>query len=243
MSALDAVERALEPYRHLDPSGWVALFRTFSTWGGAVALALGVILLFFGGRRLFRLVAGPLGGVAAVLWTGTLARRLGVSESAELVQMATPLVMLGAGLVFPPIVVFVVFGIPCGLFAGQLAGSNDWLLGFVPGFLVGGALGVMLHRPVAALLSAASGAWLTTMGLLALLQPAVPTVDSLVKKPLAVIAIASCFAFGGAIFQLFVRPSPEESQRLKHERFLAKKRQTERRQTEARWHRQAAKKP
>jgi hypothetical protein len=232
---MEPLQRALEPYRHLDPAGWVNVYRALPTWGAVAALALGVVMLLFGGRRLFRLVAGPLGALVAAVWGGVLAQRLGLGASAQQVSTPASVALLLLGLFFPPIVVFCAFGIPLGLLGGQLAGQTDWLMGFLPGVMVGGALGVVLHRPVAAVLSAAVGAWLCALGLMAALRPVMPLVDAAAAHPLVVVSAAGCLALAGVVFQLFIRPSEEEAEKRKHEQVTAKKRAKEQAEQERRW--------
>ncbi|MEW6432517.1 MAG: hypothetical protein AB1730_13525 [Myxococcota bacterium] len=232
---MEQLERAFEPYRHVDPVGWVGLFRFLPVWAGLAAIAVGVLMLLFGGRRLFRLVAGPLGAVIATVWAGVLAQRLGFGSSARAITTVASLGLLTAGLLYPPVVVFFAFGVPVGLLGGQLAGSADWLLGFLPGFMVGGAMGIVMHRLVGAVLSSVVGAWIAVMGLMAALNPFLPAVGWLAGNPIAVLSIAGCFAVAGIVFQLFVRPSEEEAEKRRHEQFIKKKRAKEAAEQEKRW--------
>lgn len=232
---MEQLERAFEPYRHVDPVGWVGVFRFLPVWGGLVAVVLGVLMLLFGGRRLFRLVAGPLGAVIATVWASVLAQRLGFGASARAITTVASLGLLAAGLLYPPVVVFFAFGVPVGLLGGQLAGSADWLLGFLPGFMVGGAMGIVMHRLVGAVLSAAVGAWVAVLGLMAALNPFISAVGWLAGNPIAVLSVAGCFAIAGIVFQIFVRPSEEEAEKRKHEKFIKKKRAKEQAEQEKRW--------
>jgi hypothetical protein len=232
---VEQFQNAFEPYRHLDPIGWVGVFRFIPVWGGLVAIALGVLMMLFGGRQLFRLVAGPLGALIATVWAGPLAARLGFGSSMRQITLVATLGLLTAGLIWPPVVVFFAFGVPAGLIGGQIAGPNDWLLGFGPGFFLGGAAGVVMHRLVSSVLSAAVGAWVLVLGLLAALNPFISGVSWLAGNPIAVLTVAGCFAVGGAVFQLFVRPSEEEAAALRLEKSLAKKRAKEQKATEERW--------
>lgn len=232
---MEQIQSALEPYRHFDPMGWVGVFRFLPVWGGLVAIALGVLMMLFGGRTLFRLVAGPLGALIATVWAVPLAQRLGLHFSLRQVANVTMLGLFVAGLAWPPVVVFFAFGVPAGLLGGELVGANDWILGFGPCFLVGGGIGVVLHRVVGALLSAATGAWLTMLGLLAALSPFAPPVAWFSSNPIAVISLASIFAIAGAVFQIFVRPSEEEAKSRKIEKAINKKKAKEQKALEQRW--------
>lgn len=231
---MEQLQQAFEPYRHLDPHGWVGVFRFMPLWGGALAIAVGVLMMLFGGRRLFRLVAAPLGALIATVWAAPLASRLGFGSSVRQITMVATIVLFGAGIIWPPVVVFFAFGIPAGLVGGQLAGPNDWILGFGPGFFLGGALGVVMSRIVGAILSAVIGAWVTVLGLMATLNPFI-SMNWLAGSPVAVISVAACFAIAGAVFQIFVRPSEEESKNRKTEAALVKRKAKEQKALEERW--------
>ena len=232
---MEPLQNAFEPYRHVDPIGWVGVFRFMQPAVGGIAIALGVLMLLYGGRRLFRVVAMPLGALVATIWAVPLAQRLGVGGNFKQLSLVATLGMAGIGLLWPPAVIFFAFGIPSGLMGGQLAGANDWLLGFGPGFLVGGAIGVVLHRPVAAILSAAVGAWVAVLGAMAALHPFVGAVEWLAQNPVAVLTIAAIAALAGSVFQLFVRPSEEEAKKRKIEKALEKKKAQEQKALEERW--------
>jgi MFS family permease len=232
---VEPLQRIFEPYRHLDPHGWVDVYREVPWPFSLPLVAVGVVMLLFGGRRLFRLLAGPIGALIAMVWAETLATRLGFAGSAKQIALISPFVLLGLGLLFPPIVMFLSFGVPVGLLAGQLAGKADWMLGFAPGFIVGGALGVVMHRTVGAVLSAAAGAWMLMLGLMAALGATLPAVVWLDDNPVVVLSLAGLFALAGIVFQLFVRPTPEEAEKRKTDRAFAKKRAKEDGDMEKRW--------
>lgn len=232
---MEQFQNAFEPYRHLDPIGWVGVFRFLPVWGGLVAIVVGVLMLLFGGRQLFRLVAGPLGALIATVWAAPLAARLGFGASIRQITLVATLSLLMAGLLWPPVVVFFAFGVPAGLVGGQIAGPNDWLLGFGPGFFLGGAAGLVMHRLVGSILSAAVGSWLAILGILAALNPFISGVSWLAGNPIAVLSVAACFAVAGAVFQIFVRPSEEEARARRLEKAIAKKKAKEQKATEERW--------
>ena len=232
---MEQLQSAFEPYRHLDPIGWVGVFRFLPVWAGLIAIVVGVLMLLFGGRQLFRLVAGPLGALIATVWAAPLAARLGFGASIRQITLVATIGLLMAGLLWPPAVVFFAFGVPAGLLGGQIAGPNDWLLGFGPGFLLGGAVGVVMHRLVGSILSAAVGAWVAVLGILAALNPFLSAVGWLAANPLAVLSVAGCFAVGGAVFQIFVRPSEEEATARRLEKGIARQKAKEQKAAEDRW--------
>lgn len=239
---MELLQRAFEPYRHLDPIGWVGVYRFLPVWAGIVCAVLGVAMALFGGRQLFRLVAGPLGAVIATVWAAALANRLGFGRQMNQIATVATIGLFGLGLLYPPVVVFFAFGVPAGLIGGQIAGSSDWILGFGPGFFFGGAVGVVLHRPVSAVLSAAVGAWMTVLGVMAALGPMVGAVGWLAANPVAVMSVAGCFALAGSVYQLFVRPSPEQAEAQRQEKAQKKQRQKEEKEREKRWEKYTGKK-
>ncbi len=239
---MELLQRAFEPYRHLDPVGWVGLFHFLPVWAGLLCVVLGVLMMLFGGRQLFRLVAGPLGAVIATIWAGALANRLGFGRQMNQIATVATIGLFGLGLLYPPVVVFFAFGVPAGLIGGQIAGPNDWILGFGPGFFFGGAAGVVMHRPVSAVLSAAVGAWMTVLGLMAALKPVLSSVGWLANNPIAVMSVAGCFAVAGSVYQLFVRPSEAQAEANRQEKALKKQRAKEQKEAEQRWEKYAGKK-
>jgi hypothetical protein len=232
---METLQRAIEPYRHVDPVGWVGLYRYLPLGAALLAIAVGLVMLLLGGRALFRLVAGPLGALIATIWAGSLATRLGFAAQAPAITTGATIILAFCGFAYPPIVVFVAFGVPSGLLAGQLAGPTDWMLGFGPGFMVGGAIGVVMHRLVGAIVSSAAGAWVITLGLMAALAPFVGAVTWLAANPVVVLSIAGCMGVAGFSYQTFIRLSPEEAEKLRHEKAMQKKRKKENDELEKRW--------
>ncbi len=229
------LEQSLSAYRRLDPAGWVSLYRHLPWWVGLLAAGLGVALLLFGGGKAFRLVAGPLGAAAGRLWAPVLVSKLGGVASEAQVGMVAGGALATAGFVFPVSALFFAFGLPAGLMAGDLAGSADWLLGFVPGFLLAGSLAVTAHRELTAVATSISGAWLLVLGALAALHPAGSLAESVAQRPLGVVAAAGLLALAGSAYQLALRPSPEQVERRKVEKARLNRERDEKRALEKRW--------
>lgn len=227
--------RAIEAYQRFDPAGWVALFRIFPVWAGGALMLGGALMTLYGGGRLFRLVAGPIGAAVGFLWAPILATRLGFAPQANQARIVATVGIAGLGLLYPPAAIFFAFGIPCGMVAGEMAGVNDWLLGFIPGFFFGGVLAMAAHRYIGAIVSSLVGAWLLVLGLLAALHPFTSLVDSVSQQPWGVLIAALLFAIAGGVYQLFVRLSPEVREALKQEKRKAKKKLAEAKMIEKRW--------
>ncbi len=227
--------RAIEAYQRFDPAGWVSLFRLFPAWAGGLMMGVGVMMMLFGGGKLFRLVAGPLGAGVGFLWAPALAAKVGYAPQAQQARIVATIVIGGLGFLFPPAATFFAFGIPLGMVAGEMAGVNDWLLGFIPGFFFGGVLAMAAHRYIGAVVSSAVGAWLLVLGALAALYPFTGLVESVSQQPWGVIVAAVLFAIAGCVYQLLVQLSPEARAALREEKKRAKKKLADAKAIENRW--------
>ncbi|NMO18207.1 hypothetical protein HPC49_11150 [Pyxidicoccus fallax] len=234
---MEGLLQALKAYQTFNPSGWVGIYRLLPMWGGIVCCVVGVTLLLAGGGRLFRVLAGPIGAGVGLMWTGVVASKLGLSTEMMGGRLPTIVaaVLLALGFLFPPAITFLGLGVPLGLLAGQIAGPPDFLLGFAPGFIIGGLMGALLHRQVSALVASAVGAWVLVIGALAALHQFGGLVTAVASRPWGVIVAAGLFALAGAVYQLAVRPTPEQAEKVTAERERLKQRQAEQRALEKRW--------
>jgi len=233
---VQALLLALKSYQTFSPSGWVGIYRVLPMWAGLACCVLGLLLLLFGGGKvLFRVVAGPIGAVMGYLWTSVVATRLGFTELDPRLPSAAAAVLLALGFAFPPAITFLGVGVPLGLVAGQIAGQSDFMLGFAPALIIGGLVGAVLHRVVASVVASAAGAWLLVIGALAALHQFGGVVAAVARQPWGVIIAAVLFAIAGSIYQIAVRPSPEEQEKLRAEREQRKRREEEQRRLEKRW--------
>jgi len=231
---LEQYLQALKVYQTFNPSGWVAIYRLLPMWAGIIACAVGLALLLFGGGRLFRVLAGPLGALIGLAWTGVVMTKFGLGMDPRNPTIAALVLML-LGFLFPPAIVFLGVGIPVGLLGGELAGPGDYLIGFVPGLLLGGLVAAVLHRHVSAILSSMVGAWLLVIGALAALHQFGGLVTAMANQPWGLIIAAGLFALAGSVYQIAVRPSPEEAERQDAERQRLKQRKAEQKALEKRW--------
>ena len=226
--------QALKVYQTFNPSGWVAIYRLLPMWAGIFACFVGLGLLLFGGGRLFRVLAGPLGAVIGLAWTGVLLTKFGQPMDPRNPTIAALVLML-LGFIFPPAIIFLGVGIPVGLLGGELAGPGDYLLGFAPGLLLGGLVAAVLHRHVSAIFASLVGAWLLVIGALAALHQFTGLVTAMANQPWGLIIAAGLFALAGSVYQIAVRPSPEEAERQDAERERLKQRKAEQKALEKRW--------
>jgi hypothetical protein len=232
---LDAYLAALKAYQTFNPSGWVAIYRLLPMWAGIVCCVLGLLLLLFGGGRFFRVLAGPMGALIGMGWTGVLLAKFGVAGTDPRLPAAAAAVLAMVGFLFPPAVVYLGVGIPVGLLGGEIAGSKDYLVGFAPGLILGGLVAAVLNRQVSAILASILGAWMLVIGALAALHQFGGLVTAMASQPWGLIIAAGLFALAGSVYQIAVRPSPEEVERQNAERQRLKMRKAEQKALEKRW--------
>jgi hypothetical protein len=226
---------ALKAYQSFNPPGWVAIYRLLPMWAGILCCVLGITLLLFGGGRAFRVVSGPVGAMMGLVWTPFLGSKFGLEMGDPRVTSLVAAGLALVGFIFPPIITFLGVGIPLGLAAGQVAGPNDFFLGFAPVFLICGLVGAILHRVVGAIVASLVGAWLLTIGALAALHQFGGLVTAVASQPWGVLIAAVLFALAGSVYQIAVRPSPEVQERLRAEKERLKLRKAEQKALEKRW--------
>lgn len=227
--------QALKAYQSFNPPGWVAIYRLLPMWAGILCCVLGITLLLFGGGRAFRVVSGPVGAIMGLVCTPFLSSKFGLEITDARVPSLVAAGLAMVGFIFPPVITFLGVGLPLGLAAGQLAGPSDFLLGFSPVFLLCGLVGAVLHRVVGSIVSSLVGAWLLIIGLLAALHQFGGLVTAVASQPWGVLIAAVLFALAGSVYQILVRPSPEEQDRLRAERERLKLRKAEQKALEKRW--------
>ncbi len=227
--------QALKAYQTFNPPGWVGIYRLLPMWAGILCCVFGLCLLLFGGGRSFRFVAGPVGALIGLMWTPVITSRFGLPELDPRMPTFAAAALAMLGFLFPPVVTFLGVGIPLGLLAGKLAGPSDFLLGFIPTLLIGGLVGAILHRFVGAIVASAVGAWVLVIGALAALHEVGGLMTAVAQQPWGVIIAAALFAVAGSVYQIAVRPSPEEMERIRAEKERLKLRKAEQKALEKRW--------
>lgn len=227
--------QVLDAYRTFDPVGWISVYRSMPVWVGMLTVVVGAALLLVGGGSAFRFFAAPAGAVVGFLWIPVVAQHLGFPLSGNLVGAVAGAIIGACSFVVPPTAVFFALGLPAGFVVGNMAGPTDWLVGFLPGFLGVGTAAAVFARHLGAVFSSVLGAWLLVIGALSALHSVGGVVAAVAREPWGVLLAAALFAIAGSVFQLFVRPSPEEAERLKLERARIKRRLEEKRALEERW--------
>jgi hypothetical protein len=226
---------ALEAYRTFNPTAWVGVYRVLPTYVGIVLVLLGLAMLLFGGGKAFRLLAGPAAAAAGFLWGSLVLTKLGINVPERMATFGLAGLLAVVGFVFPPGALFFAVGIPMGMLVGQIAGPQDWFLGFLPSFLLCGTAAAVMKRHVGAVVSSAAGAWMLVIGLLAALHQVGGLVASVAQQPWGVVLAALFFSVAGSIYQIAVRPSPEEAEKLKQEKLRIRQRAEEKKALEQRW--------
>jgi len=203
---VDAYLEALKAYQTFNPAGWVAIYRLMPMWAGIVSCVVGLgLLLFGGGDRVFRVVAGPLGALIGLGWTGVLLAKFSVVADPRL-PAAAAAVLAVLGFLFPPAIIYLGVGIPVGLLGGEIAGPKDYLVGFAPGLILGGLVAAVLHRHVSAIIASVLGGWLLVIGAMAALHQFGGLVSAMASQPWGIIIAAGLFAIAGSVYQIAVRP-------------------------------------
>ncbi len=201
VEALEQVDLRLQ----FDPEGWVALHKSIPLWLGGGLVAFGLLACLFGSHKiLFRAVLTPLALVLGLRLGPQLAELAHLKLSAQLSRQLAAALLSAAALAYPPIVLFLGFGALGGLLGGEIAGNDDYWMGFGPGFFIGGLLAVALEKIVAVIVSSLIGAATFVLGLITVasatslggLATRWPTIDVAAAAALAVLSMAYQFRFG-----------------------------------------------
>ncbi len=232
---MEKLRVALAPYQHFDPTGWVTAYVYLPLWGGVLLMLVGAAMLLIGNGRLFRVVAAPLGAVMGLLFAPVIANHFGFHDRAEQARIVSMFGLAILGVVAPHGATFFAVGIPVGLAAGEAVGPTDWLLGFIPGFLIAGGIALAAHRWLSAIASSLVGAWFIVIGALAVGSPFGELSSQVARQPWGVIIAALLFTVAGSVYQLAVRLSPDEKDRLNLDKARSKRKAQDQKKLESRW--------
>jgi hypothetical protein len=205
----------------LDASRLVNAARELPLPLGVALVVAGLVSCLAGGRRyVFRLVLAPLAIAAGLAFGPKAAPLLHLSPTLSS-YLAAGLVGTTA-LLLPPAILFVAFGALGALLGAELAGENDYWLGFIPGFVVGGALSLALHRILAVMVSSLVGAGMFVLGLLTLIS-FTPLAPMVFGAPVLSLGLAGCVAVASLAFQFkFSGPTDEERDKARADKRKAK---------------------
>lgn len=190
---------------------------------GVALTVTGLIACLVGGRRYpFRFLLAPF-AVAAGFAAGPKLASLVHLAPKFTSYAAAGLLGLGA-VVWPPLVLFAALGLLGGSVGAELAGEKDFWLGFVPGFVLGGILGLAFARVMAVIVSSAIGGVMFVLGLLTLLS-FTKAAGLAFSAPILAAGLAGCTAVAGMAFQF--KFSPEDDQEARDKRKAEKRRDKE----------------
>ena len=175
--------------------------RHWPLWGALLAVVLGGCFLAIGQGFLFRFVTALVGAIIGLAWSKPMVTQLALPDFAGSEQVYAVLLGL-AGFSIPAAILFLIFAIPAAFASMSYLGLKSPLLGFVPAFLVGGAIGLIVQDYVRALVASALGAWMLVMGVLTSLYRLGWVSDKVIESPLAIGGAIVCLALGGTFFQM-----------------------------------------
>jgi len=170
-------------------------------WGACLAMVLGAGFLARGQGFLFRFVTALLGVLIGVAWSKPVIAQLSLPDFAGSEQVYAVLLGL-VGFSIPEAVLFLVFAIPAAFASMTYLGLKNPLLGFVPAFLLGGALGLIVQNHVRAFVASALGAWMLVMGVLTTLYRLGWVSPQVLQNAWAIVGAIAFFTLGGTLFQM-----------------------------------------
>ncbi len=179
---------------------WTASLRPVAV---ACLAAFALTAAVIGARRpMVRLVAGAAGAAIGFAYAARFEPWLPFLHiSLQSLGWDLALVFGIFGAATPEGFSFALSGLLCGSGLASLFRSNERTYAFIPGFLLGGAAGVMAFPLVAAMVSAFGGGWICAAALAALF-PRATLGGYLQAHPLATLAIGLAIGVTGFIGQL-----------------------------------------
>jgi predicted Rdx family selenoprotein len=197
-------------------------------------MVVGACFLTVGQGVLFRFVTALIGAIIGLAWSKPVITQLALPDFSGSEQVYAA--VLGAvGLSIPEAVLFLVLAIPAAFASMAYLGLKNPLLGFVPAFLLGGAVGLILQNHIRAFVASALGAWMLVMGVLASLYRLGWVSQSVLGSPRAILGAIAFLALGGTLFQMSFRGKQQWRARRKAEKTRLKTLAEDRAALERRW--------
>ncbi len=170
--ALARLAAAVEPFRHLDFGAWFGFAVGLPHVPAALAIVAGLVCALAGARHGVDRVTAPLVGLLFALGIAPEVQAIVnplMPVSVKLVSLVLPAAVALLSVFVPHALVFFVIGTLGAAGGAAFVSEKELLLGLAPGFLIAGAIGLVLGRYLATVITAAVGGILFTGGLLALL--------------------------------------------------------------------------
>jgi hypothetical protein len=197
-------------------------------------MVVGACFLTVGQGVLFRFVTALIGAVIGLAWSKPVIAQLALPDFAGSEQVYA--VVLGAvGLSIPEAVLFLVFAIPAAFASMTYLGLKNPLLGFVPAFLLGGAVGLILQNHIRAFVASALGAWMLVLGVLASLYRLEWVSQSVLGSPRAIWGAIVFLTLAGTLFQMSFQSKQRWRARRKVEKARLKTLAEDRAALERKW--------
>jgi len=203
-------------------------------WGACLAMAVGACFLTVGQGFLFRFVTALAGIVIGIAWSKPVIVQLSLPDFSGSEQVYAVLLGL-VGFSIPEAVLFLVFAIPAAFAAMSYLGLKNPLLGFVPAFLVGGALGLIVHNHVRAFIASALGAWMLVLGVLTSLYRLGLISSGVLQSPGAIVGAIAFLALAGTFFQMYFHGKKYQRAKRKAEKTRLKTMAQDKAALEEKW--------
>ncbi|MCL2011519.1 MAG: hypothetical protein FWG75_01850 [Cystobacterineae bacterium] len=204
-------------YGQWNLQAWLETLFYWPLWGAGLAIATGLCFLTIGQGVAFRCVAALMGAVIGLAWSKPVIVQLALPDFAGSEQVYAA--VLGViGLSIPAAILFLVLAIPAAFACLTYSGLKNPLLGFVPAFLVGGAIGLILEHHIRAFVASALGAWMLVLGILSTLYGLGWISNSVLDSPWAILGAIAFLAIAGTLLQMSLRGHKQQRARLKAEK-------------------------
>jgi hypothetical protein len=221
-------------YGQWDVHSWLETLFHWPLWGACVAIALGLCFLVVGQGFLFRFVTALVGAVIGLAWSKPVIIQLALPDFANSEQVYA--VVLGlVGFSIPEAVLFLLLAIPSAFACMGFLGLKNPLLGFVPAFLVGGAIALILQNHVRAFIASALGAWMLVLGALSSFHHLGWVSRSVLQSPWAIVGTIVLLAMGGTLFQMSFFGKQQRRLQRKAEKARLKTADKEKEALEKKW--------
>jgi hypothetical protein len=204
-------------YGQWNLSAWLETAFLWPLWGACLAIFFGLCFLTLGQGVIFRFVTALIGAVIGFAWSKPVIAQLSLPDFAGSEQVYAA--VLGViGLSIPEAVLFLVLAVPAAFASMTYLGLKNPLLGFVPAFLVGGAVGLILQNHIRAFVASALGAWMLVLGVLASLYRLKWVSQSVLETPWTVLGSIALLAVSGTLFQLSFQGKKQQRARRQAEK-------------------------
>ncbi|HCF59769.1 MAG TPA: hypothetical protein DFS52_17460 [Myxococcales bacterium] len=220
------------------PAGLVALHKSIPLSVAGLMVGAGLLTCLFGsGRIAFRFVLLAPALAAGYQLGPTLGKLLHLTSTLGTYVTAGALGTLAVA--YPPGLLALGTGACGGWLGSELVDKQDFWIGFAPGFLLAGAVGLFAARFLSMVLTGLVGSASLSLGAITLLA-ATPFGNLATGFPSIALAIAGCLAVLSIAYQLKFSPTEEEPEKRRAERAQQRQMDREAKEREKRFKRYGA---